>query len=55
VAIKKISRDGVDQKDYEDYVSRLSMEAVLLRRAAGPHIASFLGLLRIDDELNLAL
>ena len=39
---------------YEDNISRLSLEAVLLRRAAGPHIASFLGLLRLDGELVLA-
>jgi len=40
---------------YEEEVSRLSMEAVLLRKAAGPHIASFLALLRLDGELNLAV
>lgn len=41
-------------EEYEDAISRLSIEAMLLRKAAGPHIASFLGLLRLESELVLA-
>ena len=41
------------QERYEDHVSRLAMEGVIMKKAAGPHIASFLGLLRLNGELVL--
>jgi hypothetical protein len=55
VALKRVSSEGIEFKNYEENLSRLSIEAVLLRKAAGPHVASFLGLLRLDGELTLAM
>jgi serine/threonine protein kinase len=34
-------------------VSRLALEAAIKKKAAGPHVASFLGLLRLEGELVL--
>jgi hypothetical protein len=56
VALKRVSNDeGIEFVEYEETLSRLSIEAVLLRKAAGPNVASFLGLLRLDGELTLAM
>ena len=52
VALKRVSSEGIE---FDETLSRLSIEAVLLRKAAGPHVASFLGLLRLDGELTLAM
>ena len=43
----------VAQEKYEDDISRLTMEGVIMKKAAGPNIVSFLGLLRLNGELVL--
>jgi len=55
------SIDGVEPESaesewrefYEDSVSRLSIEASILKKVAGDNIVSFRGLLRIQGELVL--
>jgi hypothetical protein len=49
----KKTLDPLVQEIYEDDVSRLAMEGVIMKKAAGPHIVSFLGLLRLSGELVL--
>ena len=55
MAIKRVHKkdDLTSEEEYTDAVSRLAMEAVVLRRAAGPNVASLLGLMRLDGSLML--
>jgi serine/threonine protein kinase len=55
VAIKRVHKkdDLTSEEEYTDAVSRLAMEAVVLRRAAGPNVASLLCLMRFNGSLML--